>query len=669
MKIILRDMDQQGLPDIEVEDFPCILGRKTPPLGDLIGPSPRLRAKYKTLSRQHAKLFLQDGVPCLVDLGSSNGTWVNRRQVREKPVILRGGDTIRLSEVAYFKVLIERRPAAAIQPATEGRPAGNTVYMDSPSFLGIFNLGRSAARSRAGASYPNAASPAAGPLTGRLASLPVWVRYGSASLLALLLAGGLWLWATPRSQEQARELIQTGQTRQALALAGRQAAQNPAEQQWRDLAAQALLEGLARHWHREFMQQRHEQCQRWLAEMETACPGCPEVKSIIAAFRWISEAGALVAGRGQDSPVVLFSDENPIASLLAAWEANEKSFAPVLDKATTQQPSLAPLRNLVYGQVNFLKSANNQHLPHMLALARSLDEMLTADRPQDVLRLLSDFERRHPKVEGVERVRQDAANYLALSQALARQDYWEGLRLAQTTSFHSPPFQARVSELRQKVLPPPEAAQAHKQALESWRRGDHAQALRLLESLGQEPWGRPAREKADHWRRLLDHLREAKSAREAARHQAAVLELAQAIIPAEDGFILEQIRQDLEVVRDRQLALARRHLGQAQAIFQEYKRLGGITGVMRLEDKLSPAFRQRAAQLKAAWEEACQAVAIHRLLRQDFSPDQDRLIQDVEAEIKGQRGRICDLSAALDTQVLTAKLEMLPQPPAEEDKP
>jgi hypothetical protein len=52
-----------------------------------------------TVSRHHARLELRDGRWFLVDLGSSNGTAVNGRQVRDAEV--RAGDRVRLGAVGF----------------------------------------------------------------------------------------------------------------------------------------------------------------------------------------------------------------------------------------------------------------------------------------------------------------------------------------------------------------------------------------------------------------------------------------------------------------------------------------------------------------------------------------------------------------------------------------
>jgi hypothetical protein len=52
-----------------------------------------------SVSRRHAELRLEDGLWHLRDLGSTNGTWVNGRRVRETEV--RPGDEVRLGAVRF----------------------------------------------------------------------------------------------------------------------------------------------------------------------------------------------------------------------------------------------------------------------------------------------------------------------------------------------------------------------------------------------------------------------------------------------------------------------------------------------------------------------------------------------------------------------------------------
>jgi adenylate cyclase len=62
------------------------------------GEAADLRVRSNAVSRVHARLFLKDGEPCVVDLNSLNGTTLNDQPVLE-PTVLRPGDTALLGEV------------------------------------------------------------------------------------------------------------------------------------------------------------------------------------------------------------------------------------------------------------------------------------------------------------------------------------------------------------------------------------------------------------------------------------------------------------------------------------------------------------------------------------------------------------------------------------------
>ena len=71
--------------------------------GAVIGRSPRnstLLIDDRTLSREHARLFVDEDVLYLEDLGSTNGTRVNGRDLGAgAPVPVRTGDAIELGAV------------------------------------------------------------------------------------------------------------------------------------------------------------------------------------------------------------------------------------------------------------------------------------------------------------------------------------------------------------------------------------------------------------------------------------------------------------------------------------------------------------------------------------------------------------------------------------------
>lgn len=83
--------EERGI-DQELTEEPLVIGREE---GDLVldGDS--------AASRLHARLFFDKGRYWIEDLGSTNGTWVNRHRIRRK-VELQRGDLVQVGETSFY---------------------------------------------------------------------------------------------------------------------------------------------------------------------------------------------------------------------------------------------------------------------------------------------------------------------------------------------------------------------------------------------------------------------------------------------------------------------------------------------------------------------------------------------------------------------------------------
>jgi pSer/pThr/pTyr-binding forkhead associated (FHA) protein len=95
MQLILKPISQPGLDEIIVNDTLFAIGRHEEPFA---GYDSRLVAR---LSRRHARIFEQDGVVYLADLGSLNGTTVNGQAVGNIPVKLQPGAEVCFAGLCY----------------------------------------------------------------------------------------------------------------------------------------------------------------------------------------------------------------------------------------------------------------------------------------------------------------------------------------------------------------------------------------------------------------------------------------------------------------------------------------------------------------------------------------------------------------------------------------
>jgi pSer/pThr/pTyr-binding forkhead associated (FHA) protein len=95
MQLILKPISQPELGEIIVNDTLFAIGRHEVPFVDL-----DLRLVTR-LSRRHARIFEQDGVVYLADLGSLNGTTVNGQAVEKIPVKLQPGAEVCFAGLCY----------------------------------------------------------------------------------------------------------------------------------------------------------------------------------------------------------------------------------------------------------------------------------------------------------------------------------------------------------------------------------------------------------------------------------------------------------------------------------------------------------------------------------------------------------------------------------------
>ena len=95
MRAILISQNLLHHENLEIDSFPWILG-KVP------GECPCL-LDSQVISRLHARIEAGDGTLTLYDLGSTNGTFVNRKRLKEgEACILRNGDQVAFADFAYL---------------------------------------------------------------------------------------------------------------------------------------------------------------------------------------------------------------------------------------------------------------------------------------------------------------------------------------------------------------------------------------------------------------------------------------------------------------------------------------------------------------------------------------------------------------------------------------
>lgn len=106
LTLVLKPVSHPDLGPIHIDDALFAIGRREEPFVSDSGGS------ANKLSRRHARIFVEDGVAYIADLGSLNGTSLNGRPVGREAVVLKSGDELGLGGEFQFRVEIAETAAA-----------------------------------------------------------------------------------------------------------------------------------------------------------------------------------------------------------------------------------------------------------------------------------------------------------------------------------------------------------------------------------------------------------------------------------------------------------------------------------------------------------------------------------------------------------------------------
>ena len=110
--VVLKPLSRPELGDIRIADGVFAVGRNELPFAHH-GPD-----VLAMLSRRHARFFRENGAVYLADLGSRNGTTINRIAIEQAPQQLRDGDEIGFGGVLSYRVQIGPLAQKALPPAS-----------------------------------------------------------------------------------------------------------------------------------------------------------------------------------------------------------------------------------------------------------------------------------------------------------------------------------------------------------------------------------------------------------------------------------------------------------------------------------------------------------------------------------------------------------------------
>ena len=694
-RLVLRPAGPSALSEpVVVTQFPFVLGRDSPPAAD---------APQRFLSRQHACLVLRGGQPHLMDLASTNGTWVDGDKLLAlEERLLRDGGTVSFGSPALaFTVHLEQGFAPTglgSEPAKEeSAPTADadgfpgTLYIQAGRpFLdalcehkhGADGEGADAPDGSPGGSGQGSQSgkQALSTRTGRpprwrkaavfvtelkrafvddqaRRSRRIWLVPGLMGAVLAVAVGG-YLHQAP--EREIRVLIKAGDYQQAIQRANGYLQGDPDDTGVVALAEEALVRHLVPTWQRDLAQRRYSVARAELAAAVEPHRGQVEGAGVKELLHWVTDLDEFWSHRGgSEAPIQLFDHEIAMANLLQRWNQNGAAFHHLLVWIQNQVPAFDRVHVHTLSQLRVLRNEGSVHLEAIAKLKTTIAKRVAADQVAELKPVLQSFGQTYPRVRGLDGLQADLDALLAIREKVAVQDL-AALVSAHGHRFQTPVFAEHGSLWLQSHLPPKALLAAYDQARQHWLAGHTNEAIAILAQIDDPHWGQVIADKLEHYRAVAAGYAALRVGVPAARSRDRILGFHRSLDPSEDRYYLQMIKDQVEAQRDSALAEARQLFAQAREHWQSYRSAGAISGLMRLESTLTETFQERTQQMAEAFRCAALAGRLYTLLGLEPAADEQSLFVNVVTEVSRQRQWLQDLHLVLDPALLEQKLELMP---------
>jgi predicted component of type VI protein secretion system len=689
-EVVLKPLSRPELSDIRM-DSELTIGRTEPPFAGYA------HDVVRQLSRQHARIYCREGGVYLTDLGSRNGTTVNRAQVRQTPYKLGDGDEICLGGQLSYRVNINPSPRwdgsaipsdsssngslVAAQPASALPPGDDkTRFVDSPtSFLKLFsNAAEPKHEVPSGSAVVLAADAKEPPLPqrGRVVSLlrefasldangghDVWRRNGwkAAAIVAVFSALALTAYFWNAAERNLKQAIAHGDYAQAAALADRLLQKHPDDIQLKAQATDATLKANVPVWLAKMRSRDFDGANAVLAGMSGLSAQDVELQSLKGELEWVGDLERLVSNRGgPEAPVRIYSDEDGIEHLIGRWNDDTGEHQRALAIIAAHVPEFGEWYGEALTHVRKLQSESAVYLPVIQRVKADIDTELQRDNPEDLEVMLAQTADKYPGLGGLDDVREDLARYVEIRQEARGQKSGRLFALLRTARFVTPPFKQSFRGLIETgQLPSAELLQQYDAATKDWEKGNSSETFAELQPLTTGPWGSEASAELERRRGVAARFAALDTSRAAENFVDQLLAFVESLDTDEDVYFARAAAADLKLQKASVIARAQDSMNRARLLWQEYRINGAINAAQRSENSISAEFRTRARLLAQAREQARRGFTFYSQIDVEASPQWSAIRNEIDSEVSRQRSGLNELGNVLAPELLRAKLVLI----------
>lgn len=678
----------------------------------LVSKTDRVFAKFadkyaqdiRYLSRKHAYFSAKNAEVYIEDLGSTNGTYVNKVRLSEMAVTLKNGDTIGFGGKRFvYTIKIDINYPVREVNSNDSNNKIETRMRDSVdeqkttfvasanSFLDIFcaqeeeaetpiddeinpeeiessgenlkpaktAMGRFYRASRLFLQQAKAALAEDTVDKNRIRILRIVV-----AVLVLTIGVGIGLYWKGASKRNIQELMEVANYERSLEMANEYLKAHPEDEDIRRIATQSMLKDRVPQWVTFIDGQDYDKARQLITtDAEEDAANNEQNAELIAVLNWVGNLEKFVHSRGgMTAPLNIFQHEQSIIDLLEWWEKDEEGHRTSLRLIANSVPEFKPIHSRTFSDLRTLQNEQSVYLTAIEQLKTNIDEKLDSNRSEDLGPILEKFEKKYPRIQGMDQVRADWRSYLALEREIENKNLRGVIAVLSEYPLTIPLFREKFEQLATGKLPAPEFRELYAQSSEAWRNGNIDKALELLSRPGALAWREFAGPELERKQDIHERFKVLGNSLGTEQYGAELMEFYSLLDEQEDIYFLDAIRSEVSNHRRSVSVAAEKEMESALQAWNVYIANGRISGFQRLEPSISSTFKNQAKKLSNAYFHAARGVRYYQAASTEYAPHWKKLYDEILRETKLQRQYLNERGMVLKRATLNAKLKLIAKP-------